>query len=112
MTTTGRKLPPVLARIPWWLAVMLAIAAYLCLKYWLPQLAGSAGLLPLAAFLPKTAPLAAIGFLLLAAVLLYDGDENEPKEPPEDRNDQDDWDDRNDRDDRDPGVDRGGPAAP
>lgn len=112
MTTAGKKLPPALAWIPWWLAAILAIAAYLCLKYGLPRLASSAGFAPLAVFLPKTAPLAAIGFLLLAAVLLYDGDESEPEGPPEDRDDQDNGDDRNDPGDRDPGGNREGPAAP
>jgi hypothetical protein len=72
----GKRLTPALAWIPWWLSVFMAIASYLCLKHLAPNLADASSVLaPLARILPKMAPLAAIGFLLLAAVLLYDGDE-------------------------------------
>ena len=75
MSGSGSKLPPALAWIPWWLSVIMAIASYLALKYLAPPLAISAGFPPLAGILPQLAPLAAIGFLLFAAVLLYDGDD-------------------------------------
>ncbi len=73
--------------MPWWLSVILAIASYLALKYLAPTLAVSAGLGHLAGMLPQAAPLAAIGFLLLAAIQLYEGDDSPPEEPPEDQDD-------------------------
>ncbi len=97
MTRQGKRLPPALAWIPWWLSVIMAIASYVGLKYLAQPLAISTGLAPLAGFLPQIAPLAAIGFLLFATVLLYDGDEatTYPEEPentedPEDLEDMDD----------------------
>ncbi len=63
---------------PWWLSLLLAVIAYAALNY---GLAGS----PLA----KLAPLVAIGFLLLAAKQLYDGDPI-PEPPPDDTADHDD----------------------
>jgi hypothetical protein len=73
--------------MPWWLSVILAIASYLALKYLAPTLAVSAGLGHLAEMLPQAAPLAAIGFLLLAAIQLYEGDDSRPEEPPEEQDD-------------------------
>lgn len=89
MNGSSQRLSPLLARLPWWLSICLAVASYLGLKYLLPNLALSFPVLqPLAGFLPKVAPLAAIGFLLLAAVQLY-ADEEEPSpdspEKPEDQ---------------------------
>jgi hypothetical protein len=82
MSGPGRRLPASLAWMPWWLSVILAIASYLALKYLAPTLAASAGLGDLAGLLPQAAPLAAIGFLLLAAIQLYEGDDEPPEEPP------------------------------
>ena len=62
---------------PWWLSLLLAVIVYPALKY---GLAGS----PLA----KLAPLVTIGFLLLAAKQLYDGDPL-PEPPPDDTADHD-----------------------
>jgi hypothetical protein len=87
MSGPGRRLPPALAWMPWWLSVFLAIASYLALKYLAPTLAVSAGLGHLARMLPQAAPLAAIGFLLLAAIQLYEGDDSRPEEPPEEQDD-------------------------
>jgi hypothetical protein len=91
MNDPGRRLPASLAWMPWWLSVALAIASYLALKYLAPTLAVSAGFSHLAGMLPQGAPIAAMGFLLLAAIQLYDGDdvppEEPPKEPPEDEDD-------------------------
>jgi hypothetical protein len=86
MNRPGRPLPPALAWIPWWLSVIMAIVSYLGLKHLAPDLAaGSAMFKPMAPLLPKMAPLAAIGFLLLAGVLLYDKDEvDQPEEAPGD----------------------------
>lgn len=76
MNKPGKRLPPALAWIPWWLSVIMAIVSYISLKYLIPDLIASyATHKPLADFLPQTAPLAAMGFLLFAGVLLYDGDE-------------------------------------
>lgn len=77
MGEPGTRLPPSLAWIPWWLSVIMAIAGYLFLKYLGPQLAISAGLTQLAGFLPQTAPLVAIAFLLVAAKQLYDSPHSE-----------------------------------
>lgn len=90
MTKPGKQLPPALAWIPWWLSVIMAIVSYIGLKYLAPVLAISPGLAPLAGFLPQIAPLAAIGFLLFAALLLYDRDEvtthpEDPQDPEEDQ---------------------------
>ena len=87
MSGSGSRFPPILAWIPWWLSVIMAIVSYVCLKYLAPHLAISAGLTPLAGVLPQLAPLAAIAFLLLAAALLYDGDDPPPEDAPEDQDD-------------------------
>lgn len=90
MTGKGKRLPPALAWIPWWLSVIMAIVSYLGLKHLAPHLtATTPGLLKLAGFLPQMAPLAAIGFLLLATILLYDGDDDtdQPDDAPEDQDD-------------------------
>ena len=86
MNRPGRPLPPALAWIPWWLSVIMAIVSYLGLKHLAPDLAASSAIFkPLAPLLPKMAPLAAIGFLLLAGVLLYDKDEvDQSEEGPDD----------------------------
>lgn len=63
---------------PWWLSLLLAVIVYPLLKY---GLSGS----PLA----KLAPLATIGWLLLAAKQLYDGDPP-PLPPPDDTTNHDD----------------------
>lgn len=63
---------------PWWLSLLLAVITYAGLKY---GLAGS----PLA----KLAPLVAIGFLLLAAKQLYDGDPIQQPSPDEPQTDND-----------------------
>ncbi len=77
MNRQRRRLPSALAWIPWWLSVILAIVSYLSLKHLAPSLAAtSAACKPLAEFLPQIAPLAAMAFLLLAAVLLYEGDDD------------------------------------
>lgn len=85
MNRPGKRLSPALAWIPWWLSVIMAIASYLSLKHLAPNLASVSPIFaPLATMLPKMAPLAAIGFLLLAAVLLCDEDEIvEPDDKPE-----------------------------
>jgi hypothetical protein len=83
MSGPSRRLPASLAWMPWWLSVVLAIASYLALKYLAPTLAVSAGFGHLAGMLPQGAPIAAMGFLLLAAIQLYDGDDV----PPEDEDD-------------------------
>jgi hypothetical protein len=86
----GKRLSPALAWIPWWLSAIMAVVSYLGLKHLAPKLAAvSPFFSPLATMLPKIAPLAAIGFLLLAAVLLYDGDEIvEPDDTTEENEDQ------------------------
>lgn len=85
MSGSSPRLSPFLARIPWWLSIGLAVASYLGLKHLLPNLAISyPAFQPLAGFMPKVAPLAAIGFLLLAAVQLY-ADEEEPPPNPEEK---------------------------
>lgn len=101
MSGPGRRLPASLAWMPWWLSVALAIASYLALKYLAPTLADSAGFGHLAGLLPQGAPIAAMGFLLLAAIQLYDGDDVPTEEPPDDHDDQPE-----DEDDR-PGDDAG-----
>ncbi len=88
MTGKGKRLPPILAWIPWWLSVILAIVSYLSFKYLAPTLAATSAVFqPFAEFLPQMAPLAAMAFLLLATVLLYDGDEDPapPDDLPEDQ---------------------------
>jgi hypothetical protein len=70
----------------------MAIVSYLGLKHLAPDLAASSAIFkPLAPLLPKMAPLAAIVFLLLAGVLLYDKDEIDlPEEAPGDHEKQQD----------------------
>ncbi len=74
MSSPVSKHPSAIARIPWWLSVLLAIASYVLLKHLAPELAQSAGYPRLAGFLVYLAPLITIAFLLLAATLLYAGD--------------------------------------
>lgn len=62
-------------RFPWWFSVLLAIFSYSVLKYAIPQQQPSNHFLySLCQVAPDAAPLSAIGFLLLAAKQLYDGD--------------------------------------
>ncbi|OEU49450.1 MAG: hypothetical protein BA862_12210 [Desulfobulbaceae bacterium S3730MH12] len=66
---------PHFLRIPWWLSVLLAIFSYCVLKYFAPQLQLSNETLQnMAMAAPGLAPIAAILFLLLAAIRLYDFD--------------------------------------
>jgi hypothetical protein len=59
--------------IPWWTTVLMALACYALLKYFIPTLQSEnikiQGLIKAA---PTFAPLVAIPFLLLAAKQLYD----------------------------------------
>lgn len=87
---TGTRLPAAIAWIPWWLSVLMAIASYLFLKYLGPQMAVSAGHGRLAGFLPQTAPIAAIVFLLVAAKQLYDQPGPGEAVDPDDTDDKDD----------------------
>jgi hypothetical protein len=87
---TRTRLPVAFAWIPWWLSVIMAIGSYLFLKYLGPQLALSAGHAQLAGFLPQTAPLAAIVFLLIAAKQLYDQPQTEDRPSPDESTDDDD----------------------
>jgi hypothetical protein len=71
-------------KIPWWLHLLLAIAAYCFLKFLAPTLSAEdnriARLLLLA---PQAAPIAAIAFLFFAASALYrdDAPEDEDNTP-------------------------------
>lgn len=65
-------------RFPWWFSVLLAILCYYSLKYGLPQLIAADE--RLSDLLSLLAPISAIGFLLLAAKQLYDGDKTEESE--------------------------------
>jgi hypothetical protein len=62
-----------MSRFPWWVSIVLAVLAYCGLKYGLVEL------LPdehrLIGLLQLLAPLAAMGFLLLAGKQLYDGEQ-------------------------------------
>jgi len=79
-------IPPFL-RISWWVSVLLAIASYYCLKYLAPQLQFTNRTLQnLAVAAPGLAPMAAIVFLLLAAIRLYDTDDKESPEDTDDHN--------------------------
>lgn len=70
------SLVPSFLRIPWWVSVLLAVASYLCLKYFIPQLQFTNKTLHnFAQAAPGLAPIAAIVFLLLAATRLYDTDD-------------------------------------
>ncbi|WP_041277428.1 hypothetical protein [Desulfotalea psychrophila] len=55
---------------PWWLSAILAVISYLGIKYFLPQFFPPVW----HGFIPQLAPLAAIGFLLYSAALLYEDD--------------------------------------
>ncbi len=69
---------PHFLRIPWWFSVLLAISSYCLLKYFAPQLQlANQTLQNLAMAAPGFAPIAAILFLLLAAIRLYDFDGDE-----------------------------------
>lgn len=63
---------------PWWGSVALAIAAYNGLKYGIPKLMDISS--STAEFLALLAPLAAMGFLLLAGKQLYDGTPTQDQE--------------------------------
>lgn len=79
---------------PWWASVLMAVACYTLLKYFIPTLQSENHTFQaLIQAAPTFAPLAAIPFLLLAAKQLYDvapiekkngpvkeRDEEEPKE--------------------------------
>lgn len=62
-------------RFPWWGSVLLAVLAYCGLKYGMVQLMGQES--RLISLIRLIAPLAAMGFLLLAGKQLYDEDEKE-----------------------------------
>ena len=65
-------------KIPWWAYILLAILSYYSLTYIAPQLQlPNITLQNIARAAPGLAPLAAIVFLLLAAVKLYDSDEKD-----------------------------------
>ena len=71
-----KEIEPATKRSPlsnWWVSILLAITAYMGLKYLIPGL-GQEGssFFTLCQAAPKFAPLAAIPFLLLAAKQLYD----------------------------------------
>jgi hypothetical protein len=77
-------IPPFL-RISWWVSVLLAITSYCGLKYLAPQLQFTSQTLQnLAIAAPKLAPMAAIVFLLLAAIRLYDTDDEKLPEDTDD----------------------------
>ena len=57
-------------RMPWWLSVILAVISYIGIKYLAPQFFPPVW----RGFIPQIAPLAAIGFLLYGAALLYEDD--------------------------------------
>ncbi|MFW2366558.1 MAG: hypothetical protein ACN4GW_09085 [Desulforhopalus sp.] len=60
-------------KIPWWGSVLMAVACYTLLKYFIPTLqTENHTLQPLIEAAPTFAPLTAIPFLLLAAKQLYD----------------------------------------
>lgn len=65
-------------RFPWWLSVILAILCYYSLKYGLPQLIAADD--RLSGLFALLAPISAMGFLLLAAKQLYDGNETKQSE--------------------------------
>jgi len=74
----GYPAVPRFLQVPWWLSVLLAILSYSLLKYLVPQLQFPGGTIKnMALFAPRLAPLAAIFFLLLAAIRLYDSDDND-----------------------------------
>ncbi len=68
-----------MSRFPWWCSVLLAILTYCGLKYGAPKIV--AGDNTLAGLLPLFAPLAAMGFLLLAGKQLYDTEHQEQHDP-------------------------------
>ena len=75
------SLIPSFLRIPWWASVLLAIVSYYCLKYLAPQLQFTSQTLQnIAMAAPGLAPIAAIVFLLLGAMRLYDTDDEEVTE--------------------------------
>ncbi len=72
-------------RIPWWLHVMIAAVLYAGLRYFLPRLhSEDPQITVLLQILPSLAPIAAIGFLLLAAKALYDNDGPQERSLPKD----------------------------
>ena len=86
MKKKSRSPLPRFLQIPWWLSVLTAIVSYCLLKYLLPQLQFPNGTLgDLAAFAPELAPPAAILFLLLAAIRLYDSDKSDATDEEEDK---------------------------
>ena len=82
--------------VPWWLCALLAVLFYCGCKY-LPPLFLSE---PWVGYIPRLAPLGAMGLLLYGAAMLYEGDqpttddggcetpENDPLASPEYVNDQ------------------------
>ncbi len=81
------SLIPSFLRIPWWASVLLAITSYCCLRYLVPQLQFTSQTLQnLAIAAPGFAPIAAIVFLLLAAVRLYDADDKKPVKDTDEQN--------------------------
>ncbi len=65
------------SRITWWNSLLLAICSYIFFKYTAPTLNLQHPVLQeLCKASPTFAPIITIGFLLLAAKKLYDGDTN------------------------------------
>lgn len=62
-----------MSRFPWWGSILLAVVAYCGLKYGVGQL--FPGEHRLISIFQLLAPLAAMGFLLLAGKQLYDGEQ-------------------------------------
>ena len=86
MRKNGYPAIPRFLQIPWWLSVLLAILSYSLLKYLAPLLQSSGGTIKdIALFAPRLAPLAAIFFLLLAAIRLYDSDDSNRPDDQEDK---------------------------
>ncbi len=82
-------------KIPWWLYLLLAIASYCTLTYFLPSLKTAESTIDkLLDIAPKAAPIISIAFLLLAANALYRDD------PPGETSNEEDT------------PDKGGPPSP
>ncbi len=76
-------------RIPWWGHLLLAILSYSLLRFGAPALSGDADGF-WADLAGTAAPIAAIGFLLLAANSVYANDPPQKKRDNDDANDGDD----------------------
>ncbi|MBW1636990.1 MAG: hypothetical protein JRJ68_12030 [Deltaproteobacteria bacterium] len=86
MKKNNRSPFPRFLQIPWWLSVLAAIVSYCLLKYLVPQLQFSNSTIEdLAIIAPRFAPPAAILFLLLAAIRLYDSDQSDTTNDEEDK---------------------------